>query len=76
MAGNKKIKLERTIKVKLYTVISDAVAAGIVRGWNRAHKHTENPAAANVQEDIENAVLGNLCDILDFDGPPEPEDDF
>lgn len=62
-----KVKPKATIKIKTYHIISEAVDAGIGYGWNRAHKHTDNPDENYIKERIYDAIMSGLCDIIDFD---------
>lgn len=70
MPQRKKIKPESTMKLKTYTVVSIAVENGITMGFNRAHKHMETPTSTDICEAVLEAVLtavmGELCDIIDF----------
>jgi hypothetical protein len=62
------MKVRSTIKVSAYKVIWRAVEEGVRYGWRRAHKHTETPDEETVLSAIEDAVLSELCEILEFDG--------
>ena len=66
MPQRKKIKPQSTMKLKTYTVVSIAVENGITMGFNRAHKHVETPTMADINEAVLTAVMGELCDIIDF----------
>lgn len=63
---SKKIRPDRTVKLRAYAIISQAVSSGIAYGYRRAHKHTDKPSEDHVLEQIENAVLGELCELIDF----------
>ena len=62
-----KTKLKNTIRINSFEIISRAVNEGIQYGWMRAHKHDDNPNAEFVKDEIEKAVVGELCDVLKFD---------
>lgn len=63
----KKVRTKASIKIKAYTIISQAVENGILYGWNRAHKHTDTPGEEHIKEQIYNAIMNDLCDVVDFD---------
>lgn len=58
---------KRKPKVRLWIIVTEAVTRGVAYGYRHAHKHTENPPADFVEEEIERAVMGELADIIDFD---------
>ena len=55
------------MRAKTYKVLARAVEEGIARGWNRAHKPVENPTEEQVKIAIEEAVLGEICEVFTFD---------
>lgn len=55
------------MKAKEYNLIVQCVENGIMLGWNRAHKHDDNPNPEFVREQIENAVLNEICEWFDFE---------
>ena len=56
------------MKLRAYNIVSDAIERGIERGYRRAHKHVDNPREEEVKEAVFIAVMGELCDIIDWDG--------
>jgi hypothetical protein len=36
-------------------------------GWNRAHKHTDQPEDHDIREQIERAVMNEICEWFDFE---------
>lgn len=66
MPQEEKMPVQRTMKLKTYTVVSIAVENGITMGFNRAHKHVETPTMADINEAVLTAVMGELCDVIDF----------
>ena len=62
-----KQSVDNSIRVRVYPIIADDVEASVAYGWRRAHKHTSTPTEAQVCQEITNAVLNGLCEILDFD---------
>jgi hypothetical protein len=62
------------MKTNYYKIISEAIENGIDCGWNRAHKHTINPSAEHIKEQVEHYIMHNICEIFDFDNDSESED--
>jgi hypothetical protein len=56
-----------TVKVNLHAIIERAVEEGIAFGWRRAHKHVDNPDGGTVCNEIHNAVMNALAEIVTFD---------
>ena len=59
-------KVDATVKINAYEVISRAVEEGVGYGLMRAYKHTDKPSKDNIQTEIENAVMSSLCEVLKF----------
>jgi hypothetical protein len=55
-----------TIKLKVYPLIERAVEEGVGRGYLRAHKHTDTPDQETLKDHILQAVMNELCEIIDF----------
>lgn len=55
--------------LKAYTIVANAVHAGVVYGHGRAHKHVPNPDADALREAIYSAVMLELTEVLNFDAP-------
>lgn len=60
----------QAIGVRLYDIVARAVDEGIGYGWRRAHKHTAKPDADAILAELAQAVMNELCEVLDF-GPFE-----
>jgi len=60
------MRLQTQVKINAYKVIDDAVDRAIRYGYNRAHKHVENPTEDLMIEEIHRAVMNELCEILRF----------
>jgi hypothetical protein len=58
---------DRTVRLKAYGLISDAVERGAAYGWLRAFKHTDKPTASAAAEAISNSVMSELCEVLEFE---------
>jgi hypothetical protein len=63
----KRIKPNVVVRFHAYNIISDAVERGVNRGLMRAYKHTNEPDSDHIAEQVEQAVMGELCEVLDFD---------
>ena len=48
-------------------ILEMAIEAGVRRGWQRAHKHVENPAECAIIIDIEEAVMSEIYEYFTFD---------
>ena len=59
-------QLESGLRVKVYPVLVEAIEAGVAYGWQRSHKHEENPAPFAIQAAIIDAVLNNMCERFDI----------
>lgn len=55
------------MRVKTYAILDRAVEEGIRLGWNRAHKHVENPDQTQIEDQIHQAVMGSICEVFKFD---------
>ena len=60
------VKMKVDLKLKAYSIVSDAVDGAISYGLNRAHKHMDTPTSVDIHEAVLTAVMGSLCDIIDF----------
>ena len=56
------------LRLRAFPVLSRAVEEGVAYGWRRAHKHTDTPDPKAIEEQIVDAVLGEICEYFDFDG--------
>lgn len=55
------------MKPKIRAVLARCIETGILRGINRAHKHTETPPREVIQGEIEAAIWMEIDDYFDFD---------
>ena len=55
------------MKPRLRKIIEDCIENGVRRGYNRAHKHVENPGADDIITNIENAVMAEFYDYFIFE---------
>lgn len=64
------MKIEGSVRVDAYAVISRAVEEGIAYGWHRVLKYHIGkgiPDEARVQDEMERAITNALCEVLKFD---------
>ena len=55
------------MKAKIRVILEMAIEAGVRRGWQRAHKHVENPAESAIIDQIEDAVMSEIYEYFTFD---------
>jgi hypothetical protein len=55
------------MRVKTYDVLQQAISDGIMYGWNRAHKHTDDPDESHIQDQILQAILLEIDQVFTFD---------
>jgi len=53
---------------KSYELLDRCIEDGVAYGWLRAHKHGDNPNAEQVQQEIVNAVMNEICAWFEFKG--------
>lgn len=61
------------MKLKAYRIVSDAVERAVSYGYNRAHKHTDDPGDETIKDAIYNEVMNELSDIIDWEAGEELE---
>jgi len=59
--------MKHEVRLKAYSIISEAVSGGIAGGIRRAHKHTDTPTQEVLQQEIERYVMDALGEVIDFD---------
>ena len=55
------------MKPKMRVILEMAIEQGVRRGWQRAHKHVENPTEGAIIEQIEDAVMSQIYEYFTFD---------
>lgn len=50
------------MKPKTWPILEMAVEDGVLMGWNRAHKHDDNPDPTHIKDQIISEVLTNICE--------------
>ncbi len=54
------------LQVNTYKVLARCVEEGVSYGWNRAHKHVDDPDPAAIQDAIQDAVMNAICEYFEF----------
>jgi len=55
------------MKVKMYQLIERLVEEGIEAGWNRAHKHTEEPYGDAIKDNIQRYIMNGFDEMFIFE---------
>jgi hypothetical protein len=55
------------MKPKFYNVLEMAIEEGVRYGYNRAHKHLENPSENVIIDSIVENVMNSINDWFDFE---------
>jgi hypothetical protein len=50
----------------MYKIIERCVDEGVAYGWNRAHKHVDNPTPEQIKEQIAYYVMNEISEWFDF----------
>lgn len=58
--------LKSSISINAYEVIRRAVEAGTRYGLRRAYKHTETPDRDAIVDQIEQAIMSELSEVVNF----------
>lgn len=54
---------------KTYPLLSQAVEDGVLYGYRRAHKHTDEPTESEICLAITDAVMAQISESFDFVDP-------
>lgn len=55
------------IKPKSYAILQRAVEEGCKMGYNRAHKYTDTPDQAQIEDSIVREVMNAICEVFYFE---------
>jgi hypothetical protein len=55
------------MKPKVLPLIESCIETGVRLGYNRAHKHVENPHVESIVEHITTEIMNEIYDHFDFD---------
>jgi hypothetical protein len=59
----KKVKL----KMNAWKIVTIAVEQGVAYGYRRAHKHTDKPTEEHLVQEIEDAVMSAISDVVNWE---------
>ena len=59
------------MKVKMYPLIERLVEEGIEAGWNRAHKHSEEPYGDAIKDNIQRYIMNSFDETFEFNQEAE-----
>lgn len=54
------------MKVRENVILFEAIKSGVIFGWNRAFKHTDEPSISLIEENIIENVLTCACEYFNF----------
>ena len=57
----------KKLKVNTYAVLEECIEMGINGGWNKAHKHTDNPTEEQIKEELLRYIMLQICEKFEFD---------
>jgi hypothetical protein len=55
------------MRVKSYRVLQRALEEGFACGWQRAHKHTDTPTKAMIEENVIREIGNAIDEVFHFD---------
>ena len=61
------MKINNTIKLNTYNILSEAITQGINFGWLHAHKHSDTPSEDTIKDYIYNDIMNSLSEVIDYD---------
>ena len=64
---------DNNMKPKFNMVLDMCLENGIERGWNRAHKHHDNPTEDVIKNQIYESIMEDLHEWFDFEYNSEDE---
>lgn len=54
------------MRANAYKLIERCVEDGVTLGYNRAHKHDDNPSQAHIEDQIIQAIMTEICEWFEF----------
>lgn len=61
------------MKPKFLPVLEQCIDRGITLGYNRAHKHNDNPSQEVIEHEISRAITDEIFEWFDFDSEFEKD---
>lgn len=62
------LKVKAVIKLNGWEILSRAVEQGLMWGWNRAHKHEDNPSEDAIKQAMHDAIMSEIGEVTTHDG--------
>lgn len=56
---------------KFYPLLQMCVENGLMLGWNRAHKHKDDPDPSAIHDAQQQAIMSVIHEWFDFPDPPD-----
>ena len=56
------------MKPKLMKVLEQCLEVGMARGWDKAHKHTDEPSEEMIKNEMLFAIEHEMYEWFDFEG--------
>jgi hypothetical protein len=70
------VKIDANVHLDVFSILARCVSEGVQYGMRRAYKYSDEPTREVMEDEIERAVVANLCDILIFEDGPVEEDNL
>ena len=61
------MEIMETLKVNTYVMLEECIETGINGGWNKAHKHLDNPSEQYIKEQVLHYIMLQICEKFKFD---------
>ena len=55
------------MKPNIHKILELCISQGIDRGWNRAHKHNDNPSEYIIKDNVEENIMYEIAEYFTFD---------
>lgn len=59
--------MKNKLKMNTYAILKECIENGINRGWNKAHKHTDDPSEEYIKDQILHYIMLQVCEKFKFD---------
>lgn len=57
----------KKLKPNVYTILQECIEIGINSGFNKAHKHTDNPTEEHLKEEVLRYIMLQISEKFIFD---------
>ena len=55
------------LRLKAYSIVSEAVENGVRLGLSRSRKHTDTPSQEHVEESVARSVIELMSEVVDWE---------